>query len=248
MEESAYLTAVAAGTFYLIASGRLLRLSQRTGGRPELLLGIYFAFTGQWYVFYNAPYFLGLEALPPLIEHGIEWIYIVGIISYLLFIRSAFRPKSTWATGMVIVSVAFLVVGAATTSLSGDFDITLGNPGFVIQWLGYTVPCVWICWESVLSHAGAKKRSRIGLCDPVVANRYLLFAFFGLFQIAACAAELIWAYENAAQGAVSFVSDALLGGSEIASVAMLWLAFFPLTFYRNWITRRAVILPTPMGD
>ena len=63
---------------------------------------IYFAFTGQWYVLYNAPYFLGIEALPPLTQHGIEWIYVVGIVPYLLFIRSAFRPESAWATAVAI--------------------------------------------------------------------------------------------------------------------------------------------------
>jgi hypothetical protein len=45
---------------------------------------------------------------------------------------------------------------------------------------------------------------------------------------------------------ISMVSDALLGGTEFASVAVLWLAFFPPTFYTNWITRRAVILPAPV--
>ncbi len=44
------------------------------------------------------------------------------------------------------------------------------------------------------------------------------------------------------------VSDALLGGTEIASVTLLWLAFFPPRIYQTWITRRAVILPTPMEE
>jgi hypothetical protein len=38
----------------------------------------------------------------------------------------------------------------------------------------------------------------------------------------------------------------LLGGAEIASVAVLWLAFFPPGFYENWINRRAAALPTSM--
>jgi len=239
MEGNGYLTAIAAGTFYLIVSLRLIRLNRRTGERPELLLGLYFAFSGQWYVLYNAPYYLGLEALPPLIEHGIEWIYVVGIISYLLFIRTVFRPDAAWANALVIVSTAFLVVGAGVSSLSGSFDANLGNPWFVVEWVGYSVPCVWMCWEAILSRRGANKRSRIGLCDPIVANRYLLLALFGGFQVLACLADLYWVYDKESGETVSMLSDALLGGTEIASVTLLWLAFFPPRIYQNWITERA---------
>jgi hypothetical protein len=248
MEQSAYLISIAAGIFYLIASYRLLRLSRRTGERPELLLGIYFAFTGQWYVIYNAPYLLGMEALPPLIGHGIEWIYVVGIIPFLLFIRSAFRPKSAWATAVVIVCTLFLFAGAVTSSLSGSFSNSLDDPGFLIEWAGYTAPCLWMFCEGAIAHSAAKKRVRVGLCDPIVANRYLLFAGFGFCQLAACAAELLWASENSIAGSPSLFADALLGGSEIASIAVLWLAFFPPRVYRHWIDGRAAFLATPAEE
>jgi len=38
--------------------------------------------------------------------------------------------------------------------------------------------------------------------------------------------------------------ELLLGGTEIASVLVLWLAFFPLPFYANWIAHRAAIPST----
>ncbi len=120
------------------------------------------------------------------------------------------------------------------------------NPWFLIEWAGYTTPCVWMCWEALLSRHGAQKRARIGLCPPSVANRYLLLALFGGFQVLACLADLSYAADISKGEAASLFSDVLLGGTEIASVAVLWLAFFPPRFYANWITRRAVILPTPM--
>jgi hypothetical protein len=98
----------------------------------------------------------------------------------------------------------------------------------------------------MLSRRGARKRVRLGLCEPIVANRYLLLALFGGFQCLACLADLLFAADISGNQAVSLFSDALLGGSEIASVAVLWLAFFPPPFYSDWITRRAPILPTPM--
>ncbi len=55
MEENAYIISIAAGIFYLIASLRLIRLSRRNGERPELLLGLYFALSGLYYLVYNLP-------------------------------------------------------------------------------------------------------------------------------------------------------------------------------------------------
>jgi len=243
MEKSAYLISAAAGAFYLIASYRLLRLSGKTGERPELMLGLYFAFTSQWYLLYNAPYFLGIEALPPLVEHAVEWVYAVGVIPYLLFIRSVFRPDSAPAAAVVMVCSLLLFAGALGSSLGGGFSNSLSDPAWVTEWIGYTVPCFWMCCEGSISHATARKRVRIGLCDPIVANRYLLFACFGLCQIAACVADLIWAYGNTTTEPASSFATGLLGATEIASVATLWLAFFPPLVYRRWIEGRATPPP-----
>ncbi len=248
MEQIAYLISTAAGIFYLIVGYYLLRLTGKTGERPELLLGIYFACTGQWYVLYNAPYFLGMEALPPLIGQGVEWVYVAGIIPYLLFLRGAFRPKSAWATTVVIACTLLLVAGGAASSLSGGSFNAIDDPGYLTEWVGYTVPCVWMCCEGALSNAAARKRVRIGLCDPIIANRYLLFACFGFCQTAACASELSWAYGNSTGGAAASISEGLLGVTEIASIAVLWLAFFPPLAYRRWVDGRAASLSTSADE
>jgi hypothetical protein len=84
----------------------------------------------------------------------------------------------------------------------------------------------------------------MGLCDTIVANRYLLFGWFGACQTAACAADLLWASGNSTGAASTSLATGLLSGTEIASVAALWLAFFPPSFYANWIARRTQTLPT----
>jgi hypothetical protein len=42
-------------------------------------------------------------------------------------------------------------------------------------------------------------------------------------------------FEYLANGAISAWTDYLLSGTEIASIAMLWLAFFPPAAYLSWI-------------
>jgi hypothetical protein len=246
MEENAYITSIIAGVFYLIASLRLLRLKRRTGERPELLFGFYFGFSGAYYLFYNLPSLFGFESWPPATELIIQWIYVLGVFPYLFFIRSVFRPEAAWAGALVGICSVLLLVGTGMGTLDGRAFYSLDNQWFLVHWVGYTTPCVWMCLEAMLSRRAAQKRVRLGLCEPIVANRYLLLALFGGFQTLACLADLSFAADIGGNQAVSLVSDALLGGSEIASVAVLWLAFFPPPFYTNWITRRVAILPTPM--
>ena len=50
----------------------------------------------------------------------------------------------------------------------------------------------------------------------------------------ACLTDLAVAREIGNAQAVSMFSDVLLGTAEIASVSVLWLAFFPPTFYTDW--------------
>jgi hypothetical protein len=246
MEENAYLTSIVASAFYLVASVRLLRLSRRTGERPELLLGLYFGLSGAYYLGYNLPSLFGFDPWLPTTEWMIESLYVLGVFPYLFFIRSVFRAEQAWAGVLVGICSALLLVSTVMGTLDGRVAYSLDNPWFLVQWVGYTIPCAWLCWEALLSHSGAQKRVRLRLCAPIVANRYLLLALFGGFQILACLADLFYAADVSGGQAVSLFSDALLGGSEIVSVLVLWLAFFPPPFYSDWITRRAVILPTPM--
>jgi hypothetical protein len=246
MEEYAYLASIFASVFYLIASVRLLRLNRRTGERPELLLGLYFALSGLYYLGYNIPSLFGFDSWAPRAEWTIECIYVLGVFPYLLFIRSAFRQEATWAGVFVAVCSVMLVAGTVGGALDGRGVYALDNRWFQVQWAGYTLPCLWMCCEATLARLGAQRRVRIGLCAPVIANRYLLLALFGGFQSLACLADLFYAADLSDSPTASLFSNALLGGSEIGSVAVLWLAFFPPPFYANWITQRAAAFSTPM--
>jgi hypothetical protein len=159
-----------------------------------------------------------------------------------------FRRENTWAGVLVGICSVLLLGGTLMGALDGRAVYSLDNPWFLTQWVGYTTPCVWLFCEALRSRHGAQKRVRIGLCSRAVANRYLLLAIFGGFEILACLGDLSYAADLGDNQAVSLFSSALLGGAEFTSVCVLWLAFFPPIFYTNWITQRAETLPTPMEE
>ncbi|HXV36030.1 MAG TPA: hypothetical protein VEC18_02710 [Myxococcota bacterium] len=247
MDQRPDLIAIFAGGFYLVASLRLFRLGRRSGKRPELLLGAYFAGAGQWFAIQNGALLIGFDALPALAEQVAEWVYVASVIAYLLFIKTVFRARDAWAHSLVGAAIAYLLLGASALSVSGELVSALDNPWFLIEWIGYTIPCVWMSVEGVLAHARAKRRVAIGICDPIVADRFLLMGAFGFFQCVACAAELFWAAENVATPLFSSAAFRLLGAAEAASIALLWLAFFPPRLYQRWVENRSAALARAGG-
>jgi hypothetical protein len=235
MEEGAYAVQLLAALFFAIAGSRLIRLSRRTREKPELLLGLYFALTGLAYVGWVLPVLVALGSMAPASDLSAWTIYCVGVVPYLLFTRLVFRPRSRWAYGIVIGCIVALALSTTVLSLTGQRYPGLDNPFYWIQWLGYTVPCVWVTFEASLCRRNAVRRSRIGLADPIVMNRYLLLAIFGGFQALACLSDILLTVDFASDREVSGRADFLLGACELAGIVALWLAFFPPQAYLDWV-------------
>jgi hypothetical protein len=235
VEQGAYATQLFAAIFFVVVGGRMLRLALRTKAAPERLLGLYFVLTGISYFGWVLP---SLVALGPLLAPSdfATWgVYCVGVVPYLLFTRLVFRRDARWAVGLVAACIAALAIGTPALAWNGDLYPGFGDPFYWVQWLGYTVPCVWMTLEALGAHRSALRRCRIGLSDSIVANRYLLFAIFGGLQTLACAADLLVTIDSAEEHVVSAWSDAILGGLELGGIAMLWLAFFPPAAYLAWV-------------
>jgi hypothetical protein len=165
----------------------------------------------------------------------------------MLFARQAFRPDTAWANWMV-GSCTLLLFAGTTMGIVQDSDYyVVENPWFWCTWLGYTIPCLWVSVEAFLSYARANRRVRVGLCDRVVANRYLLFGCFGAFQTFACVADIFEVMDYAADKPVSGEIDLLFGVLEMAAIVMLFFAFFPPAFYRSWIRGAAPVAKAVEG-
>ena len=240
--EAAFILEFLAGIFFVIASVPLLRLAQRTEQVPERILGITFLLMGVSYLFYEAPYALENEALiVPLSLVG-RLLWNASVVATAAFTREVFHRDQPWADTIVWGVVFLLVVGLVVSALQGDFEgmAPIGNPGFWLEWVGQAIPFIWVAVDALKEYSGSRRRARIGLSDPLVSNRYLLFASFGLLQLATVVllVPMYIAYETES-GAFSDTMDRLLGSLEMLTVVAVWLAFFPPRFYRGWIERAA---------
>jgi hypothetical protein len=189
MDESSYIFQLIAGLLFLAAGVHLLRLSRRTRETPERLLGIYFLASGLSLLGWLIPEIFHLESMANRINFVlwfdlIPWaLYDVGMIAFLLFARMTFRPNAAWSKWIVTTCILLLFLSLTMWSIQDVENYSIENPWFWCQWAGYTLPQLWITIEAFLNYSGACRRARIGLCDLVVVNRYLLFGCYGVISI-----------------------------------------------------------------
>jgi hypothetical protein len=236
MEQGAYAAQLFAAVSYLVVGARLIRLSQRTGETPERLLGVYFALSGVAYLGWVAPNALSTGTLVEVADFGAWITYSIGVVPYLIFVRSVFRPGAGWAAGIVYACSVALLVSGCVLIAQGERYPGLDNPFYWVQWIGYTTPCAWMALEAAIAHRVAARRSKVGLSEPIVSNRYFLLALFGALQTLACFSDIIMTIDITSDRSASALADALLGGFESAGIATLWLAFFPPAAYLAWVS------------
>jgi hypothetical protein len=240
--EAAFILELLAGVFFAIAAVPLLSLARRTQQAPERILGITFLLFGVSYLFYETPYALDNEALVVPFSLVGRLLWNASVVTTAAFTREVFHREKPWAGPLFWSVVVLLVAGLAISVQQGDLEgmAPIGNPGFWFEWVGQLIPFVWVVAAALTEYVSARRRARVGLANPLVANRYLLFAGFGLAQIGTIVLmiPMYIAYETL-DGALADWMDQLMGSIEMLTIAIIWLAFFPPRIYRVWIERAA---------
>jgi hypothetical protein len=227
------LGALLGGSFViasLVVGVRLVWLARRTRKSPELLIGsglLLLAVLGYPLMTVarkaqalSEPTRIGLAASSGAAQAA-------GGLLLVLFVWRVFRPDERWARG-IAWGYAALAAGvyAAQTADPGWWSWVSQEQGAwaAARWL-FLVPIGWGAVESLRYWQLLRLRLRLGLADPVLADRFRLFGVamsFGLLSNLGAIALQIAEIElvGTAIGTVA-VSPAL-----VAAVA-LWLAFLP---------------------
>jgi len=225
----------------LVVGVRLLRLARRTRGFPELVLGLAETLLAG----VVPPMFIVTQAVSvPGVVRASAFLghlaYTAGCAVMILFTWRVFRPSEGWARVLVHLSLAVLCLGGLLQMAHAFLapGITeLRDPqttGFlVMEWVSLA-GFVWTALEAFAYHAQMRKRRALGLVDPVVANRILLWAVVGLGGIVAAGAP-VTASLFGLSVATNVPSRLVCAFATVVSSVAIQLAFLPPAFYLRWL-------------
>jgi hypothetical protein len=243
MEEQAYIGELISALIYLYLGTQLLRLASRTRELPERLLGAMFLANAISLLFYVLAIVLESEALWTPLNFAGRVAYLPAPVLLAVFTHRVFRPEGAWCPWMVYGSAFLIVAGVGGSVWSGDLEgFSVSSPWFWVEWTGYTIPHAWAGVEALAHYRQARRRLRLGLCDPLICNRYLLWGFFGAMQVFVWVAVAQSYAEYEQGGTFTATWDRLISAGEIFSLASIWLIFFAPAFYGRWIQRGAAVV------
>ena len=162
-----------------------------------------------------------------------------GMAALCIFTWQVYRPASQIArlTTYAVVTAMVLVVGYGAY-LGSTQSLEVG-PLSVLSALIYVGAMVWSAIEALIYWSALRKRMRLGLADPLVTNRVLLWGMAtgtAGVGIAIGMAARHWGgvieYQN------SWVALCYAGHGFVAAIAF-WLAFQPPAAYVRWVVGNA---------
>jgi hypothetical protein len=232
----------------LIGATLLLR-SARTRQLPEFAIGL------GLFSFYALSRLLSIAsaALGESIGHGTQLLLLtgstigsgLGLFGLLLFTWRVFRPRSRTATAWFAIALAGILL--TRVGIVRDFLAVPENqvPSFADSplWVGasvalWTVGWFWASGEALRYHAMLRRRLRLGLADPVVTNRFLLWGV-GTGLAGLISSSLI-ATTAAGMDVHTHVLPQLLHSVTGSISPITWyLGFMPPAAYLDFIRRRA---------
>jgi len=243
---------------------RLLRLGARSKG-PERWLGVYFLAASLFGTVFSCILYMGWTdpslAVPAVWRAPLQAMHIAangtGLFGIWMFTWRTFRPDSAMARAAVVAVGATLLGTFAAIGIGDHFTPhVLPGPSYWISFAARVSGVVWMSIESFRYGALLRRRLRLGLAEPLVANRFLLWGAWAaavvllnlsdpLARVWYCAVagtttELV--PELAHQ--IIVVVVALTSALGIVAAGCLFLTFFPTAAYRRWVLSRQ---PTPSG-
>lgn len=233
------------GAFFVssLAIGiRLVWLAHRNRGLPELLIGLGILGIGP------AGFALMVAAMGFQNRPGVAFVCLaaaqlaiaVGAMSAYVFNWTVFRRDAVWARAVVLVAAALFAAcflgrfaaGSYTLPMRLDFWTQLGSFNMIACMM-------WGSLESLRYYGIMRRRARLGLADPLLTNRFLLWGLgIGSAGVGSLIANVVMLVRGTAMVELDglTLSNSLFG---LTSAVLMWVAFLPPEAYRRWIASRA---------
>lgn len=221
---------------------KLLLLAGRTRQLPELTVGL------GLFLVALVGYPLSLVSLSPDLAPATAKLLFgagtlataVGSASIYVFTWKVFRPGATWAR-VVALAAILAIFGFAVLTLvrlgaaSGPAEIfrdRLSATRSLVTGFSY----LWTAVESLRWYVLLRRRQAVGLGDPVVANRFLLWGVSGVSATLGTGVSTALVFLGASHGGAHPVSLLAVGVAGLASSVSLYLAFLPPRAWLRFVT------------
>jgi len=239
-----------------IAPGiRLLTLAFRTRQSPEFWGGLYFL--GAAVGLSGRVLGSSLLATEPALANSINVIghlaFASGTIAMTIFTVRVFHPSQKGARILAWTAVAAILATSAHTLIGGYASIE-NSYSMVATNLARLFPTSWAFYESLRYWRAMRRRDSLGLADPIVTNRFLLWSIWtgavSALPLIALALRLVAILAlgsepddrllgtELAMAMLKFVAIFFVAVAPLAATA-LTLSFFPPATYLERVRRRA---------
>jgi hypothetical protein len=231
---------IALGAVSGVVGFRMLRLTWQTREFPEAAIGVHILVLVLGYVveFYGIAAADRLGVVSVLLRGVGNLCYLIAVLVYLLFTWRVFRPTSRVAQAVALASIAALVAGWSGEVFTTNFDFARERfhaPWFWIAYVPRLVCMGWATGEALREYRLARRRLRIGLSDPVVTNRFLLWGLAALFEFLIFAVVGVSILRGTPADFVTGTAALFVSAFGMCAAVTILLAFLPPPFYRRWI-------------
>jgi hypothetical protein len=238
-------------TAFVLAAHLLSRATHQKGTSPELLLGLHLLLAmGFGYLLISVAVVdaqqgrsLGAGIAGALMGFG-YLATILGLIATLVFNRRVFREDSGWARLFVWATATAMLVGWAGFGLVDGFPPVFEGPWLWTMMTGILAANFWVAIEPLHYHRLMRRRLRLGLAEPLVVNRFLLWGCGSMARTTMVLLGLLAPYLERNLSPVALLT-ATAGILIFASACgfftsvTYWLTFFPTRRYVRWVEKRA---------
>lgn len=224
---------------------RLVMLSRKTRGLPELYFGLSFLSLGAiGYPLSIAARKAALAGTPvPELLPTALFFQDLACLAMLLATWQTFRPTDRWPRYLLWAAAVACVASLLGQSvISGAWAFSDGGVWYELGFWTRAGIYFWAATEAGRYYSAMRRRLALGLADPVVTDRFRLWT---ISSYAICSAFIIfymgrlWA-DNVATSVPVLLATSVAG---LISGVTVWLAFVPPDAYLQSVRRRAKAHP-----
>ncbi|HXV37342.1 MAG TPA: hypothetical protein VEC18_09340, partial [Myxococcota bacterium] len=163
----------------------------------------------------------------------------VSMSFQLQFVRTVFRPDSGWARAFTTIVTLTIATGLFVGTYLGDeMGFASGRMWIWLELGGAVTTLLWCALEAAIHYLKMRRRVPLGLADPVVANRVLLWSCYGGANAVSQATYMVAIAIAGAEGIYPYVLDGIMSTATSIGSILIWLAFFPPLAYLRFLSRK----------